>query len=126
MSEETLFMEAGNQRFLCELDLRDGNYVTVEPYMIYTSDKKRRCMLYYLVSRAGSSSDKGWRQIETSSVRAVKVLDRPFAIRKDYNPFDKITYVMSHYSLPSADGRQRPVDLAPSWDKSIYNRPAGT
>jgi hypothetical protein len=126
VSEESVFMEAGNKGMLCELDLRDGNFVTVEPYAIFTSNKKRRCVLYYQVSRAGAKDDKGWRQTETGQIRGAKMLNQPFAIRKDYNPLDKITYVMMHYSLPNADGKQRPVDLAPAWDKSVHNRPAGT
>ena len=126
MSEEVAFMEAGNKGMLCELDLRDGNFVTVEPYAIYTSAKKRRCLLYYQMSRAGAQGDMGWRQVERSTVRGAKVLDRPFATRKDYNPFDKMTYVMMHYSIPTVDGKQRPVDLAPSWDTSVHNRPAGS
>ena len=59
-------------------------------------------------------------------MRGAKLLDRPYKPRKDYNPFDKIKYPMCHYSAPAADGRKRPVDLAPSHDKSIHNRPAGT
>jgi hypothetical protein len=126
MSTELVFMDAGDKRMQCDLDLRDGNSVTVEPYAIFTSAKKRRCLLYYQLSRAGAQADRGWRQLEAIGVRAAKVLDRPFTIRRDYNPFDKMTYVMAHYSLPTADGRQRPVDLAPSWDKAPQNRPAGT
>ena len=64
--------------------------------------------------------------LEFAGVRGAKVLDRPFTARKDYNPFDKTTYVMAHYSIPTADGKERPVDLAPSWDKSVQNRAAGT
>ncbi len=126
MSEETVFMDAGNKNLLCELDMRDNNFLTVEPYAIYTSAKKRRCMLCYQVSRAGATGDHGWRQLEASQVRGAKVLDRPFTIRRDYNPFDKTTYVMAHFSVPDASGKQRPVDLAPSWDKSVHNRAAGT
>ena len=66
MSEEMVFMDAGNKLMLCELDLRDGSFVTVEPYAIYTSAKKRRCLLYYQVSRAGAHGDHGWRQVESS------------------------------------------------------------
>lgn len=126
MSEEQIFMDAGNKRMHCELDLREGNFVTVEPYAIFTSAKKRRCLLYYLASRAGAHGDQGWRQIETGQIRGAKVLNQPFAIRKDYNPFDKITYVMMHYSLPNIEGKQRAVELAPAWDKGVHNRPAGT
>ena len=126
MSEEKVFMEAGNKRMLCELDLRDGNFVTVEPYAIYTSAKKRRCLLYFQASRAGASGDQGWRQIETGQLRGAKLLNQPFTIRKDYNPFDKITYGMMHYSLPNHEGKQRADELAPAWDKSVHNRPAGS
>jgi hypothetical protein len=126
MSEEAIFMEAGNKRMLCELDLRDGNFVTVEPYAIYTSAKKRRCMLYYLVSRAGAQGDRGWRDIETGQVRGAKMLAKPFEIRKDYKPNDKVTYTMMHYCLPDIDGKQRPVDAAAAWDKSVHNRAAGS
>ncbi len=125
MSEETSFMEGGNKHLLCEIDLRGGNVVTVEPYAIYTSTKKRRVYLWYQVSRAGAQGENGWRNVEASEVKAVKVLERPYTTRKDYNPMDKMTYVMMHYSIPAADGRTRPVDLAPSWDKSIHNKPAG-
>lgn len=126
MSVESVFMDAGAKAMQCEFDLRDGNFVTVEPYAIFTSAKKRRCLLYYQLSRAGAQGDRGWRQIEVSDVRGAKPLDRPFTVRKDYNPLDKMTYVMMHYSIPGADGKQRPVDLAPAWDKSPQNRPAGT
>jgi hypothetical protein len=126
MSEELAFMDAGNKSMLCELDMRDGNFLTVEPYAIFTSEKKRRCLLYYQVSRAGAQGDHGWRTAETSSVRGIKALSRPFTVRKEYNPFDKMTYVKMHYSLPNVDGKQRAVDLAPTWDHASPNRPAGT
>ena len=125
MSEEAVFMDGGKQLKLCEIDLRDGNVVTVEPYAIYTSNKKRRNMMWYQVSRAGAQGENGWRHVDAATVKKVKILDRPYAIRKDYDPFDKMTLTMMHYSIPTIDGRQRAVDLAPSWDKSLANRPAG-
>ena len=125
MSEESIFMEAGKQGMLCELDLRSGDFVTVEPYAIYTSAKKRRCWAYFQAGRSGAPADQGWREIETGQVRGAKVLNKPYAIRKDYNPFDKIKYVMMHFSVPNIEGKERAVDLAPAWDKSVHNKPAG-
>lgn len=126
MNDEQAFMEGAKKGMLVELDMRNNDFVVVEPYMIYTSNKKRRNYLYFQVSRAGAQSDQGWRPTETANIRGVKVLDRPFTPRKDYNPFDKINYVMSHFSIPTWDGRQRPTDLAPSHDRSIQNRAAGS
>src|SRR4051794_35796963 len=104
MSEELEFMKAGDSLLLCELDQRDGNILTVEPYAIYTSPKKRRFFMFYQVSRAGAHGDNGWRHIEASNFRAAKTLDRPYTPRKDYDPFNKTDLVMMHYSIPTADG----------------------
>src|SRR6266850_5031372 len=99
MSEESVFMEGGNEHFLIEMEMRDANILTVEPYAIYSSPKKRRFVLVYQVSRAGAQGDNGWRYIEASNIRTVKKLNRPFTTRKDYDPFNKDILVMSHYSI---------------------------
>jgi hypothetical protein len=51
------------------------------------------------------------------------MLEQTFTPRSDYNPFDKTSMPMMHYSIPTHDGRQRWSDQQA--DRSSHLRAPG-
>jgi hypothetical protein len=110
MSLEATFIKAGNLQRLCELSTPEGSRFVVEPYMIFTSGKKRRSYRYYERSSNVPDSEPGWRSTEARYISGIKLLDESFELRKDYDPFDKAEFPVVHHSIPTHDGRQRWMD----------------
>ncbi len=115
-------MKSGNLKKVCELTLNDGSIVTVEPYAIYISPKGRQQFLWFQLSSSVAGEHAGWKNPETSAVKAAKMLEQTFEIRKDYQPFDKSLYPLVNFSIPTHDGRQRWMDTKKDFDKQTLQR----
>jgi hypothetical protein len=120
MPAESIFMKGGNLRRLCEVKFRDGKTAIVEPYVIYTGENKRHLFLWYQLS-SDPPEDAGWRSPEAAYVVSAKLLDQTFQPRPEYDPFDRKKYPVMHYSIPTADGRQRWMDAGPPRDKQEFS-----
>lgn len=117
-------MKCGNLRRNCEITFRDGRTVVVEPYAIFTGESKRRLYMWYQLSSdppEEKEGNTGWRTPEAAHVASAKLCDTPFTVRRDYDPFDRKRMPMVHYSIPTADGRQRWMDAPPPSDKSTLH-----
>ncbi|MBL8234161.1 MAG: hypothetical protein JNL98_37040 [Bryobacterales bacterium] len=113
MAAESVFMKGGNLRRLCEVTFRDGKTALVEPYAIYTAETKRRLYLWYQIS-SDPPEEPGWSTPEAANITAVRLREETFAPRPQYDPFDRKKYPVMHYSIPTADGRQRWMDAKSS------------
>ena len=122
MSVQTVFMKSGNLKRLCELTLSDGSTVTVEPYAIYISPKGRQQFLWFQLSSSKPEDHGGWKSPETITVKAAKMTEQTFEIRRDYQPFDKGLYPLVNFSIPTHDGRQRWMDTKKDFDKQTLQR----
>src|SRR5690349_10755284 len=117
-------MKGGNLRRLCLMTLTSGETVTVEPYAIYTSSKKRRHYLWFQIPGPDPEEQGGWKHPEAVTIASAALAEDSFDVRRDYDPFDKEKFPMVHYSVPTHDGRQRWLDAGPSYDKqTLRNRP---
>ncbi len=113
MPADTVFMKSGNLLRVCELTDTDGNAARIEPYLIFTSGRNRRCCHYYQLSEPA-----GWKTTELRFVASVRMLEERFLQRKEYDPFDKERFPLVHFSVPTLDGRLRWVDKMAAADKS--------
>lgn len=113
-------MKGGNLRRLCEVKFRDGKVATVEPYVIYTAESKRRLYLWFQLS-SEPPEEPGWRTPEAAYLVSGNLCEATFTPRADYDPFDRKKFPTMHYSIPTADGRQRWMDARPPSDKQDLN-----
>lgn len=120
MPAESIFMKGGNLRRHCAVKFHDGRTAVVEPYLIYTAENKRRRYLWYQLS-SEPAEEAGWRNPEAAHVASAKLLDSTFTPRAGYDPFDRKRYPVMHYSIPTADGRQRWMDARPATDKQEFS-----
>jgi len=121
MSQDATFIKGGNLLRVCEVTLAGGSKVTVEPYAIFTSPKKRRHYLWFRTSRSDPDDRPAWESPDASSVKLIRLTEDSFKIRRDYDPFDKEKLPVVHFSVPMHDGRQRWLDAGPKKDKSTIS-----
>ena len=108
MSVEQEFIKAGESFALCELIDKKGNRRVVEPYMVYTSSTGKRLFhCYQIEGYSKSGVSEGWKNPEIRSFRQATIQDKTFVQRKEYNPFNESMFQLVHFSIPTADGRQR-------------------
>lgn len=105
---ESIFVQAGEARCLCELTDSAGNTRIVEPYMVYTTSKQTRSYhCYQLSGFSESTRTEGWKNIPVDTIASVTVSDDSFEQRTEYNPFNEKQFPEVHFSIPTSDGRQR-------------------
>lgn len=108
MSVEQTFIKAGEKLTLCELIDQKGNRRLVEPYMVYTSSKKKRLFhCFQLEGYSKSGVARGWKNPEIKSFCQATIQDEKFIQREEYNPFNTSMFPIVHFSIPTADGRKR-------------------
>jgi hypothetical protein len=87
---------------------KEGNERVVEPYMIYTSPKGKRCLhVYQTGGYSKSGKAEGFRNPALEEVSTLEVLAETFVIRKEYNPHNEAQFPEVHFSLPDASGGKR-------------------
>ena len=108
MSVESVFIEAAEGLSFCELIDTNGNSRLVELYMVYTSRRGKRLFHCYQ-SRGYSRSGKpqGWKNPEVVSFASANLREETFTQSGEYNPFNTNMFPTVHFSIPTADGRQR-------------------
>lgn len=119
---ESVFMKAANLGRLCELTDSGGHGMVVEPYMIFTSPKGRRCLGCFLVSPEPEPGSPVWRTPELSEITGCVMREDKFQLRTSYDPLDKQAFPMVHFSLPTHDGRQRWADAGKPRDKTMLHK----
>jgi hypothetical protein len=104
---EAIFIEAAKSRRLCELVDAAGHARTVEPHMVFTSSKGKR-LLHCYQARGYSEGQHhfGWKNLEVGAFQSAQILDRKFAARADYNPFDSSKFPTVHFAISPRDERQ--------------------
>lgn len=101
---------AGRLVWLAEPDPVE-RYRVVEPYMVYRSGTGRRLLHAYQVGGYSAGGPlRGWRNLEPGAFAEAQVLEEPFAVRPDYNPFNEQNFPHVAFALPTADGRRRAPD----------------
>ncbi|MDV2495720.1 MAG: hypothetical protein RX316_05850 [bacterium] len=108
MSVEDVFIKAAKGLNLCELIDVNGNGRLVEPYMVYTSNRGKRLFHCYQLSGYSKSGEpQGWKNPEERSFASANVREETFTQRREYNPFNMKMFPTVHFSISTADGRQR-------------------
>lgn len=123
MSFEAAFMKAGNLGRTLDLTDTEGRHYMIEPYMIYTSDRGRRSLLFYQLAGPPPEAPIGWKRPEAVLFQTATIREDRFTVRPEYDPFDKARYPVVAYSVATPDGRQRWADAPKPRDKgTLTNR----
>jgi hypothetical protein len=105
---ESVFVQAAQQRNLCEITDQGGNKRVIEPYMVYGSATGKRLFHCYQVGGYSKSGNPaGWKNPEVDSFVGAVVRKEMFTPRSEYNPFNSKMFPTVYFSIPTHDGRQR-------------------
>jgi hypothetical protein len=97
---ENAFQLAATGGNIIELIDGNGRRRIVEPYMIYTTGKGKRCFhCYQLDGFSESGNSIGWKNPEIESFRNATILDGAFAIRREYNPGNSKMFPDIHFRI---------------------------
>lgn len=108
MLVEDTFVEAANDLKLCELTDTIGNKRLVEPYMVFTSNKRKRLFhCFQIEGYSESGRHTWWKNMEIGLFTIAVIHDETFNPREGYNPFNFKKFPVVHFSIPTIDGRQR-------------------